>query len=97
AIWLTFNGEIYNFRELRADLVARGHVFRTISDTEVIVHAYEEYGRECLNRFRGMFAFALWNTRTRPLFLPRDCAGKNPFTITRATTASCLGHAYRHY
>jgi len=78
SIWLTFNGEIYNFRELRNELEARGHVFRTTSDTEVMIHAYEEYGRECLNRFRGMFAFALWDSRTRTLLLARDRVGKKP-------------------
>jgi asparagine synthase (glutamine-hydrolysing) len=77
-IWITFNGEIYNFRELRQVLEAKGHAFRTQSDTEVIVHAYEEYGRSCVERLRGMFAFAIWNTRTQTLFLARDRVGKKP-------------------
>jgi asparagine synthase (glutamine-hydrolysing) len=77
-VWITFNGEIYNFQELRAELEARGHVFKTMSDTEVIVHAYEEYGRQCLDRFRGMFAFAIWDSRTHTLFLARDRVGKKP-------------------
>lgn len=77
-VWVTFNGEIYNFHELRKDLESRGHVFRTNSDTEVIVHAYEEYGKDCLSRFRGMFAFAIWDTRARTLFIARDRVGKKP-------------------
>jgi asparagine synthase (glutamine-hydrolysing) len=78
SVWITFNGEIYNFRELRADLEARGYRFRTQSDTEVIIHAYEAYGRGCLERLRGMFAFAIWDARTRVLLLARDRVGKKP-------------------
>ena len=78
SVWITFNGEIYNFQELRQELEKRGHAFRTQSDTEVIIHAYEEYGRGCLDRLRGMFAFAIWDSRSRILFLARDRVGKKP-------------------
>ena len=75
---IVFNGEIYNFQGLRDDLIARGHVFRTRSDTETIVHAYEEWGTECVTRFRGMFAFAIWDANQERLFLARDRYGKKP-------------------
>jgi asparagine synthase (glutamine-hydrolysing) len=78
SVWITFNGEIYNFLELRKELEKLGHCFRTHSDTEVIIHAYEEYGRGCLEKLRGMFAFAIWDSRSRILFLARDRVGKKP-------------------
>jgi asparagine synthase (glutamine-hydrolysing) len=77
-IQIVFNGEIYNFIELRAELLAKGHVFKTESDTEVIVHAYEQWGEACVTRFNGIFAFALWDENHRRLFLARDHLGVKP-------------------
>jgi len=78
SIQVVFNGEIYNFQTLREELIERGHRFKTASDTETIVHAYEEYGEKCVEHFQGMFAFAIWDSRQERLFLARDRFGKKP-------------------
>jgi asparagine synthase (glutamine-hydrolysing) len=77
-VWIVFNGEIYNYRSLREELLAKGHIFKTKSDTEVIVHLYEEYGSECVQKLRGMFAFAIWDSPNNTLFLARDRVGIKP-------------------
>jgi asparagine synthase (glutamine-hydrolysing) len=78
SLWLVFNGEIYNFPDLRRQLRQAGHIFRTRSDGEVILHAYEEYGARCVEQLNGMFAFALWDQSRRQLFLARDRVGIKP-------------------
>ncbi|MEW6497562.1 MAG: asparagine synthetase B, partial [Cyanobacteriota bacterium] len=90
-IWVTFNGEIYNFQELKAELTEKGHIFRTATDTEVIVHLYEEYGTQCLSKMRGMFAFAVWDSNHKRLFAARDRLGKKPFFYTKTSTSFLFG------
>ncbi len=77
-VWITFNGEIYNFHELRQKLIKKGHRFRSQTDTETVVHLWEDYGVDCLKFLRGMFAFAIWDERKQTLFLARDRLGKKP-------------------
>ena len=81
SLWLVANGEIYNFRELRADLEARGHRFKTGSDCETILHLYEEYGLAFVERLNGMFAFALWDARRQRLVIGRDRLGIKPIYL----------------
>ena len=90
-IWVVLNGEIYNHAQLRRDLEAHGHRYRTKSDTETIVHAYEQWGDDCVHRFRGMFAFALWDAPKRRLLLVRDRLGIKPLYWTRAGSTLLFG------
>ncbi len=81
-VWITYNGEIYNHMELRSELIARGHRYRTRCDTETIIHAYEEWGTDCVHHFRGMFAFVIWDDRRQRLFAARDRMGIKPLYYT---------------
>jgi len=88
-LWIVFNGEIYNHAELRGPLIAHGHRYSTHSDTETIIHLFEEYGHDCVQHLRGMFAFAIWDTRKRTLFIARDRLGIKPLYY-RLTSESFL-------
>jgi asparagine synthase (glutamine-hydrolysing) len=90
-LWIVFNGEIFNYVELRPELEARGHRFATNSDTEVILHLYEDYGAGCLNYLNGQFAIAIWDTRRQALFLARDRLGVRPLFYTQAGGALIFG------
>jgi asparagine synthase (glutamine-hydrolysing) len=90
-IWLVFNGEIYNYRELRHDLLQIGHSFSTESDSEVIIHAYETYGERCLDYLNGMYAFAIWDEHKRRLFLARDRLGIKPLYYWAANDTIIFG------
>ena len=90
-IWLVYNGEIYNFQELRDGLIKKGHIFRSKCDTEVIIHLYEEYGVECASHLRGMFAFALWDSRQQALYLARDRVGIKPLYYANLGSAFVFG------
>ncbi len=76
---ITFNGEIYNFKDIKKDLISKGHIFKTNTDTEVILHGYEEYGENVLNKLRGMFGFVIWDKNKKELFGARDHFGQKPF------------------
>jgi len=92
--WIVFNGEIYNYRELKARLENLGHRFRTDCDTETIVHAYEEFGADCPRHLRGMFAFAIWDSRKQELFLARDRVGKKPLLYSKTGGAFLFGSEF---
>ncbi len=91
SLWIVFNGEIYNHLSLREQLVARGHAYRTHSDTETIVHLYEEYGRDCVQHLRGMFAFAIWDRNQKSLFIARDRLGIKPLYYQRTPERLLFG------
>src|SRR6266487_3865462 len=91
SLWIVYNGEIYNHRELRSKLEARGHRYHTKSDTETIVHLYEEYGRDCVQHLRGMFAFAIWDREKGTLFVARDRLGIKPLYYSLTADSFLFG------
>src|SRR4030081_951925 len=96
-IWIVFNGEIYNYQELRVFLQGKGHTFKTQTqtDTEVIVHLYEEFGEDCVEKLRGMFAFAIWDERQESLFLARDRVGIKPLYYSQSRNSVVFASAIK--
>ncbi len=92
--WIVYNGEIYNYLELREKLEKLGHKFYTNSDTEAIIHAYDEYGADCPKHLRGMFAFAIWDERTQELLLARDRVGKKPLLYAQVNGQLVFGSEF---
>ncbi|HVF67290.1 MAG TPA: asparagine synthase (glutamine-hydrolyzing) [Pyrinomonadaceae bacterium] len=92
--WIVYNGEVYNYREVRKELEARGHRFHTDCDTEVVLHAYLEYGSDCPKHLRGMFAFAVWDERRRELFVARDRVGKKPLLYAKTADTFVFGSEF---
>ncbi len=93
--WIVFNGEIYNYKEVRAELEKLGHEFRTNSDTEAVIYAYDQYGADCPKYLRGMFAFAIWDERTEELFLARDRVGKKPLLYAEVNGQLIFGSEFQ--
>lgn len=94
SVQLVFNGEIYNYKDLKDELKMRGHIFKSDSDTEVMVHLYETYGEECVRHLRGMFAFAVWDEKNKNLFLGRDRVGKKPLLYCRSGNIFCFASEF---
>ena len=88
--WIVYNGEVYNYQELRNGLLERGHRLYTSSDTETVIHLYQEFGADCLQRLRGMFAFAIWDESDRSLFLARDRVGKKPLLYSHQSNGDLI-------
>jgi asparagine synthase (glutamine-hydrolysing) len=95
SLWIVFNGEIYNYRELREKLEKLGHEFYTNCDTEAIVHAFDQYGADCVNHLRGMFAFAIWDEKKEELFLARDRVGKKPLLYSQTSEGLVFASEFR--
>src|SRR6266446_614340 len=91
SLWITFNGEIFNYLELKQELVDKGHRFATLSDTEVILHLYEEKGEDCVRYMNGQWAFAIWDNHRSRLFLSRDRLGVRPLFYTQANRTFVFG------
>jgi asparagine synthase (glutamine-hydrolysing) len=95
--WITFNGEVYNYIELREELKNKGHVFVTQTDTEVVLEAYKEWGVECLQKFNGMFAFALLDKKNNQIFCARDRVGVKPFYYSNTNDAFAFASEYKAF